>query len=245
MPKGIFARNQNKYPCIPRKFSLQDDQKIAELYLLGKTQSWLAKMFHAMTKTIRASLQRTGTPSRSPGGLAGDRNPAWKGGRRQGRDGYVYIYMPSHPSANGQGCVLEHRLVMEKILGRLLKRQEVVHHKDRNPSNNEMENLILFSSNGFHLGVELMGKVPNWTKEGKKKILSRKVPSMKGIPQSPNGTGVRQLRRKLIQKFLHEISGLKDIGSVAMPLPLPSYQRKLKKRHGTCHFSRGAPVLIK
>jgi hypothetical protein len=36
-----------------------------------------------------------------------------------------------------------HRLVMEKFLGRKLKPQELIHHKDGNPNNNNLENLLL------------------------------------------------------------------------------------------------------
>lgn len=36
---------------------------------------------------------------------------------------------------------LEHRVVMERVLGRLLRRNEVVHHKDENGLNNDPSNL--------------------------------------------------------------------------------------------------------
>jgi hypothetical protein len=38
---------------------------------------------------------------------------------------------------------LEHRVVMEQILGRELSSQEIVHHKDKNKRNNSPENLEL------------------------------------------------------------------------------------------------------
>lgn len=37
----------------------------------------------------------------------------------------------------------EHRLVMERKLGRPLKSNEIVHHKDRNVRNNNLSNLVL------------------------------------------------------------------------------------------------------
>lgn len=42
--------------------------------------------------------------------------------------------------------VLEHREVMERVLGRPLARHEHVHHIDRNPLNNAPENLMLVTN---------------------------------------------------------------------------------------------------
>jgi hypothetical protein len=150
-------------------------------------------------------------------------NPAWKGGRRIDADGYVQIRKEGR-------YYLEHRLVMEKYLSRKLTKKEVVHHKNGNKQDNRIENLVLFSSNGVHLGVELLGKIPNWTKDGLRRIRSRSVPSMKGTRQCKRGTGVRKLRRKQIQKFLHDTSDLHDIGLEAkLELP-PTPPRKKKKK---------------
>lgn len=41
----------------------------------------------------------------------------------------------------GKGYVYEHRLNLEKKLGRRLKKGEHVHHKDGNPANNKASNL--------------------------------------------------------------------------------------------------------
>lgn len=40
----------------------------------------------------------------------------------------------------------EHRLIMEKCLGRKLLRNEIVHHKDGDKSNNNLKNLIIIVS---------------------------------------------------------------------------------------------------
>jgi len=64
-----------------------------------------------------------------------DGHPSWNGGRTVRR--YVYLYRPEHPRANSSGYVAEHRLVMEELLGRFLQPQEVVHHIDCNPHNND------------------------------------------------------------------------------------------------------------
>jgi hypothetical protein len=38
-------------------------------------------------------------------------------------------------------CYGSHRRIVEKSLGRKLKKGEVVHHRDHNPKNNEIRNL--------------------------------------------------------------------------------------------------------
>lgn len=58
---------------------------------------------------------------------------------------YWAILSPHHPFNDSKGYVMEHRLVMEKKIGRFLKRNEVVHHIDENPQNNAIENLILMA----------------------------------------------------------------------------------------------------
>ena len=64
----------------------------------------------------------------------------WKGGRRKAGN-YTYVYAPDHPQAIKTGYVMEHRLVAEQSIGRLLKPNEVVHHKDGDGQNNKPENL--------------------------------------------------------------------------------------------------------
>lgn len=83
-------------------------------------------------------------------GQRGPRNKNWKGGRSVQRGGYIRIYNPNHPHHNVNGYVFDHRLVMERILGRHLKPGEVVHHIDGNPANNSPGNLRLFPNQSAH-----------------------------------------------------------------------------------------------
>jgi hypothetical protein len=81
----------------------------------------------------------------------GDANPAWQGGRRVHSAGYVYVYVPDHPDADVRGCILEHRLVMEGIVGRRLTAVEVVHHRNRVTGDNRPDNLQLLPDQAAHM----------------------------------------------------------------------------------------------
>ncbi len=75
--------------------------------------------------------------------MIGPKNPSWKCGKYKNRsNGYVMIYINNHPLAY-HNHILEHRLVMEKMIGRYLKSTEIVHHKNGIKDDNRPENLIL------------------------------------------------------------------------------------------------------
>ena len=72
-------------------------------------------------------------------------NPSWKGGKFQNETGYIQIKLSSddffYPMTGKRGYILEHRLVMAKHLGRLLEKNEVVHHINGIKNDNRLENL--------------------------------------------------------------------------------------------------------
>lgn len=79
---------------------------------------------------------------------------------------YIYIYNPRHPHAIGTKklYVAEHRLIMERAIGRYLSENEIVHHINGNTMDNGIENLQLMTASGH---VVYHKKNAKRTKDGK------------------------------------------------------------------------------
>ena len=98
---------------------------------------------------------------------SGSGNPSWKGGKRTNHNGYTLIYKPDHPYSTNN-YVFEHRLVMEKKIGRYIGKHEIVHHINKDKSDNSIDNLQLLTHDNPthpyysvcpHCGKELNGKI--------------------------------------------------------------------------------------
>ena len=75
----------------------------------------------------------------------------WKNGNYKCPQGYILVLCKNHPHLNHpDGYVFEHRLVMEKHIGRYLKPKEQIHHINLVKTDNRIENLKLFSNNSEH-----------------------------------------------------------------------------------------------
>ena len=72
---------------------------------------------------------------------------------------YKYAVVHNHPNAIKFGYVLLHRVIMENHIGRLLLKDEIIHHKDGNKNNNDISNLeILSKSNHTKLHASKVGR---------------------------------------------------------------------------------------
>lgn len=80
----------------------------------------------------------------------GDKSYNYKGGSINSQ-GYKLIRVPGHPHAQKSGYIREHRIVMEKHLGRYLLPTEDVHHINENKLDNRIENLELLESRSEHI----------------------------------------------------------------------------------------------
>lgn len=82
------------------------------------------------------------------------------------KSGYRYLRgekWKGHPCADKIGRILEHRLVMYNYLGRLLKENESVHHKNGIRDDNRIENLELWATSHPY-GQRVEDKI-DWAKK--------------------------------------------------------------------------------
>lgn len=67
-------------------------------------------------------------------------------GRHVKKNGYVWISVPALANGGKKTMIMEHRYVMQKLLGRTLRQEETVHHINGKRGDNRPDNLELFSS---------------------------------------------------------------------------------------------------
>ena len=92
----------------------------------------------------------------------GENHHAWRGGRVINQ-GYVLIKAPDEPGAHANGYIPEHRFVMQRHIGRMLRPEETVHHKNGNRLDNRLENLELWSST--HPKGQRVADLVEWARE--------------------------------------------------------------------------------
>jgi hypothetical protein len=134
--------------------------ELRKLYSGGLTLRELGEHLGCSQETARRRMIASGIARRPRGQPIGKHLPS--GGRTIDKSGYVLVANHGHPQANRNGCVREHRLVTEMLVGRLLQPEEVVHHCNGIKSDNRPENLQLFASNSEHKRQDMLGN--QWAK---------------------------------------------------------------------------------
>lgn len=124
-------------------------------YKESKSLADAASTLGIRSDTVRLRLKNAGIKRRPRGSGKGAENHQYKGGKRNRKDGYLEL-------RGSRARPLEHRAVAEKALGRPLKRNEVVHHINKDKSDNRNCNLLV-CTNEYHLALHArMKNHPDW-----------------------------------------------------------------------------------
>ncbi len=82
----------------------------------------------------------------------------YRGGRRTAQHGYQMVAAKSHPKSDEEGYVMEHVIVAEAALGKILPEGAVVHHVDGYQGNNANGNLVICQDQSYHMLLHVRQK---------------------------------------------------------------------------------------
>ena len=129
------------------KLTIEHKRKISEA-LKGHKCPWLIKRNKSLWMRRKVSEAKRG--KKRPD-VSGKNHWRWgKRGKSKYGSGYIAILVPNHPFCNKYGYVYEHKLILEKKLGRYLKPEEEIHHINKIRDDNRIENLHLFKNKSEH-----------------------------------------------------------------------------------------------
>lgn len=124
-----------------KKIELPKDSIIAYYVNQNLGINKISYLFNVSRWTITERLKEWGIEIKHREAQKGINHHQYKG-KFINSDGYIKVYCPNHPYAINNH-VLEHRLIMEQIIGRYLFPHEIVHHKNEIKTDNKPENLEL------------------------------------------------------------------------------------------------------
>ena len=138
---GCGRKHSGKGLCNPHYAKLYRTKEIRICSVPGCDKKYYsANLCIAHYKRQRKGNLQQNIPIRDANKI-GANNPKWRGGQIIYPDKRVAIYAPEHPAATKMGYVFRYRLVMEKVLGRFLTDEEIVHHINEITNDDRPENL--------------------------------------------------------------------------------------------------------
>jgi hypothetical protein len=136
--KGYIPWNKGKHI-----WSKAERIKRAKM-MTGKNHPMYGKK-HSINSRKKMSKSHIGIQAR-------EKHPNWKGGKSKTTQGYIE-QLTVNPK-NTRRYRLQHRLIIEKIIGRKLIRRESVHHINKIKTDNRPQNLMAFSREPIHKRFE-------------------------------------------------------------------------------------------
>ena len=94
-------------------------------------------------------------------------------------NGYPAIYLPDNPNSKSNGAIRLHVLEMQKKLNRPISPLEVIHHKDENKENYDINNLICFATSSDHIAYHKGGPIV-FDKDGIARCVEKKTIKING-----------------------------------------------------------------
>lgn len=132
-----------------RRSAAETNERIRPLLERGMRTADIAKTVGISEPVVHRASRQLGIPL----------NDTYHKGEIITHNGYRMVKAPDgHPGADSKGYIREHRLVMEKKLGRYLEPHEVPHHIDEDKLNNDPDNLELMDL-AEHTSLHHTGKV--------------------------------------------------------------------------------------
>lgn len=149
--KGIHQWKNRLHPML-NKTRIEETRKKISQTLKGRKLS--KKHRNNIGKGLKGKKRSEETKRRmsksAKGKHMGSKHWCWKNGKMI-KDGYVWIYQPSHPFCNSKRYIKYSRIVMEKHLCRYLLPEEIVHHINGIKTDDRIKNLQLLSNKAEHM----------------------------------------------------------------------------------------------